>query len=169
MADVAYRSWPVPTEPAEFAGVTIALAPPVARWSLRARDARQLGALLGLEVPTKIGQTTGGMSCLGPDEWLLRLPAGMQIPTGEGLPVGITDISERAIGLVVKGDAAISLLSSGCPLDLSEYNVGYATRTVYEGTEILIVREADSRFLVEVWRSFAPWLWAALITAAAHV
>lgn len=168
MADAATRTAPVPAEPALFEGVSIALGAPLARWSLRARDAGTLAGAVGHKVPARIGATEGPMACLGPDEWLLRLPAGSTIPTGEGLPLSVVDISERAISLVLEGPRAIAVLQGGAPRNLAKMAVGEARRTVYETVEIVLIREAEERWSVDVWRSFAPWLWTALTKAAAH-
>ena len=149
-------------------GVTINLAPPMARFSLRARQAQALEIVLQIKIPKNIGATEGGVACLGPDEWLLRAPAGTSIPAGKGLPVAVTDVSERSVCLTVEGPRAAETLSSGCPLDLDLFAVGRATRTLYETVEIILYRQAEDRFHVEVWRSFAPWLWTALTTAADH-
>lgn len=168
MSDPLTRTEPVPAVPFVADGVTISLAPPMARYSLRARQAQALETLLGVKVPNKIGATEGGMACLGPDEWLLRTPIGTNLPNGAGLPVAITDISERSICLAIEGPGAAHLLMAGCPLDLDRFAVGRATRTIFETVEITIIREGDSRFQVEVWRSFADWLWTALKTSASH-
>lgn len=169
MADPAFRSDPVPAELALFPGVSIALSAPLARWSLRARDSGALAKAVGHKVPGKIGETAGGMLCLGPDEWLLRLPEGSTIPAGGGLPLSVVDISERAVSLVLEGPRAVEVLSSGCPRDLSKFAVGYGSRTIYETVEIVLIREGEERWVVEVWRSFAPWLHLALTTAASHL
>lgn len=169
MANAATRGLPVPAAPAEFPGVSIAPGAPLARWSLRGRDPKVLAKAVGHKVPTKIGESQGGMLCLGPDEWLLRLPEGSSIPSGEGLPLSVVDISERAICLVIEGPRAVEVLSSGCPRDLSKFAVGYASRTIYETVEIVLIREAEDRWVVDVWRSFAPWLHEALVTAASHL
>jgi sarcosine oxidase subunit gamma len=168
MSDAPVRAEPVPTKPFVAAGVTISLAPPMARYSLRARQAQVLEALLGVKVPTKIGATEGSVACLGPDEWLLRAPAGTSIPLGEGLPIAVTNVSERSVCLIVEGPDAAKLLMSGCPLDLDRFAVGRATRTIYETVEIILIRETEDCFHVEVWRSFAAWLWTALTTAASQ-
>lgn len=168
MSDALIRNEPVPSTPFAAEGVTISLAAPMARYSLRARTAQALETLLSVKVPQKIGATEGRVACLGPDEWLLRAEAGATIPTGDGLPVAITDVSDRSICLVVEGPRAAELLMTGCPLDLDRFAVGRATRTIYETVEIIIIREDQDRFHVEVWRSFAAWLWAALTTAASH-
>jgi len=59
-------------------------------------------------------------------------------------------------------------LMSGCPLDLNKFAVGQVTRTIYETVEVIIIREAEDRFHVELWRSFAAWFWIAMTTAARH-
>jgi sarcosine oxidase, subunit gamma len=168
MSEPPNRVDPIPDELFAGRGVTIVLAPPMSRFSLRARRAADVAALLGNSVPDRIGWVTGGVACLGPDEWLYRAVEGSRIRAAEGSSVAVADISERAICLIVEGPRAAQLLMSGCPLDLDGFAVGQATRTIYETVEIILLRVADDCFHVEVWRSFAPWLWAALTTAANH-
>jgi sarcosine oxidase, subunit gamma len=166
MSDLLPRTEPVPTVPFATEGVTINLAKPMARYSLRARQVQALETLLGVKMPKTIGGTEGGIACLGPDEWLMRASAGTSIPQPEGLTIAVTDVSERSVCLIVEGPDAAQLLMSGCPLDLDQFAVGRATRTIYETVEIILIRETIDCFHVEVWRSFAAWLWAALTTAA---
>ena len=168
MPDLLIRSDPVGALPFAADGVTIGLLSPMTRYSLRARQAQTLETVLKVKVPKKIGTTEGGIACLGPDEWLMRAPVGTILSISEGLPVAVVDVSERAICLVVEGARAAEVLMSGCPLDLDNFPVGKATRTIYETVEIILIREAEDRFHVEVWRSFASWLWTALTNAASH-
>jgi sarcosine oxidase subunit gamma len=168
MSESLIRTEPVPALPVTGDGICISLAPPMSRFSLRARQPQALETLLGVPVPGKIGTTRNGIACLGPDEWLLRAAAGTQLPMGHGLPVSVVDVSERAIGIVVEGPSAAALLMTGCPLDLNAFAVGRAARTIFETVEIILIRVNEDRFEVEVWRSFAPWLWTALSAAAAH-
>lgn len=168
MSELLSRAEPVPSARYVVAGVTIALAPPMARYSLRARQAQTLETLLGVKVPEKIGATEAEIMCLGPDEWLMRAAAGTIIPMGEAEAVAVADVSERSICLIIEGARAAEILMSGCPLDLDKIPVGRATRTIFETVEIIVIREADCRFQVEVWCSFASWLWTALTTAASH-
>ena len=169
MSEALNRAEPVTHEAFVRDGVTISLAPPMARYSLRARDPGALEVLLGLKLPKKIGTTEGGAACLGPDEWLLRLPFGASIAMGESLPLAITEVSERAVCLIAEGPRAAEVLMAGCPLDLDRFAVGRATRTIFETVEIILIRSSEHRFEVEVWRSFAPWLQLALTTAAAEL
>ena len=166
MSEVLARTEPVSAEAFVRDGVSISLAPPMARYSLRAHQAQALETLLKIKLPKKIGTTEGGAACLGPDEWLLRLPFGASIAMGEGLPLAITDVSERAVCLIAEGPRAAQVLMAGCPLDLDRFAVGRATRTIFETVEIILIRSSEHRFEVEVWRSFAPWLQLALTTAA---
>jgi sarcosine oxidase, subunit gamma len=168
MSDALNRAEPVPSAPMLGAGVTVTLAPPMARFSLRARTPEALESLLGVAVPRAIGAAEGQIACLGPDEYLLRADAGTKIASGAGLPFAITDISDRAVCFTVAGPGAAALLMTGCPLDLDRLAVGRAVRTLFETVEIIVIREADDRFQVEIWRSFAHWLWTALTTAARH-
>lgn len=168
MSDALFRNEPVSSTPYLADGVSISLAAPLQRYSLRSRTAEALETVLNVKVPQKIGATEGGIACLGPDEWLLRTAVDAAMPTGAGLPVAITDISERAICLVLEGPRAAELLMTGCPLDLDNFAVGRATRTIYETVEIIIIRDGEDRFHVEVWRSFAAWLWTAFTAAASH-
>ena len=168
MSDLLTRTEPVPSTPFVVTGVTISLAPPMVRFSLRARQAQALETLLGVKIPKKIGATEGSIVCLGPDEWLMRASAGTTVPMGEGLAVAVTDVSERSICLIVEGQRSAEILMTGCPLDLDKFAVGRATRTIFETVEIIVIREAEDRFHVEVWRSFSSWLWTALTTAASH-
>lgn len=153
------------TEPVQGAGVRLSHAGARARYSLRARDANVLAKATGLKLPGKIGDQKDGVICLGPDEWYAILPEGTAVPRGEGLAVSVTDISSRALGLVLEGPGALGVLSSGCPLDLAKMGVGRATRTVFETVEIVVWREGEERWHIEVWRSFATWLWNAFLAA----
>ncbi|MFM9935904.1 MAG: sarcosine oxidase subunit gamma, partial [Novosphingobium sp.] len=101
----------------------------------------------------------------GPDEWYVVLPDNFDLPRGEGLPVSVVEVSSRALGFVLDGPGALAVLCSGCPLDLARIDVGRATRTVFETVEIVVWRTGAEQWHVEVWRSFAPWLWHAFLAA----
>ena len=166
MADALARSEPVPTEATRFEGVTIALEPPLSRYSLRARDRAALEVLLGRSLPAAIGAIDDGILCLGPDEWLMRANAGGDLPDGSGQPVSVVDISERQIAVSVDGARAVEVLRGGNPLDLENFPVGSGKRTIFEGVEIVLIRESETRFAVEVWRSFAEFVWGVLVKTA---
>jgi sarcosine oxidase, subunit gamma len=149
-----------------YPDVTISRAVIERRFSLRARDPALLSSIIGLPLPTRIGATEGAIACLGPDEYYVRLPNGADLPRGAGQPISIVDVSHRAIGFVVEGEGALMILSSGCPLDLARFAIGRTTRTLFETVEIIITREGETSWHIDVWRSFAPWLWGAMRAAA---
>jgi len=153
------------TEPVQGEGVRLSHAEGKVRYSMRARDPNVLEGVLGRDVPKTIGDTDAGIACLGPDEWYVVLPDNFDLARGEGLPVSVVDVSSRAMGLVLEGPGALAVLSSGCPLDLAKMGVGRATRTVFETVEIVVWRESEERWHIEVWRSFATWLWHAFLAA----
>jgi sarcosine oxidase, subunit gamma len=128
MPDALVRAEPVSATPFMSEGVTIALAPPLARFSLRARQAQALETVLGVKLPKRFGETEGNIACLGPDEWLLRAPAGTTVALAAGLPVSITEVSERSVCLIIDGARAAEVLAAGCPLDLDRFAIGDAHR-----------------------------------------
>ena len=166
MSEALARTDPIPSSGFVGEGVVVSLAAPMARFALRARQPQVLEKLLGFKLPRQIGATDEGMACLGPDEWLLRAPAGTTLASAEGLPVAITEVSERSVCLIVEGARAAQVVAAGCPLDLDRFAMGRVTRTVFETVEIILLRTGEDRFEIEVWRSFAPWLRTALETAA---
>jgi sarcosine oxidase subunit gamma len=120
-------------------------APPMARFLFRGLEAAVSGTALRL----------------GPDEFLLLLPEG-EAPVLEGN--SLVDISHRQTGIVLEGPDAANILNAGCPLDLDEaaFPVGMATRTLFMKADIVLWRVAAQKFHIEVWRSFAPYVWSLL-------
>lgn len=156
----------LPDGPLALGAVTLAPVEAQARYSLRARDAGLLAETLGRALPARIGEVLDDVIRLGPDEWLALLPAGTALPTGAGLPLSVVDVSARAVGFSVEGPGAAALVATGCPLDIERMAVGRATRTLFETVEIVLWRQSETRFRIDCWRSFAPWLWAALVAGA---
>lgn len=150
-------------------GVKLVWAPAAARYSLRARTPQAMSQVIGRKVPSRIGEVTDGVACLGPDEWYALLPEGTELPLGAGLPVSVTDISSRAVGIAVSGPRAAQVIGAGCPQDLAAMKVGAACRTVFETVEMVLWRTGDESFHIEVWRSFSPWLWTALNAASSDL
>ncbi len=62
----------------------------------------------------------------------------------------VTDQSDSWAGLFIDGDSAVQALERICPIDLhpSTFGVGRVTRTSMEHLTVIIVREADNRFLL---------------------
>ncbi len=136
-------------------------------------------AAFGAELPARLGAAGGSAEraalWLGPDEWLMiaegqsaeALAAAIEDALS-GLAHSLVDVSDRQVALIVSGADAARALSAGCPLDLrlTGFPVGMATRTLFDRAEIVLWRLGETEFRVEVWRSFSPWLAAALTEAA---
>ncbi len=159
------------------ADFSAAQAPNAARFILRGDGANV--AAFGPAAPKPLQASTSGTRTalwLGPDEFLLIAhdedAATVEAALEGSLPAGtasLVDISHRQIGLALEGRLAARCLSAGCPLDLTltAFPVGMATRTIYLKIEIVLWRQAEARFHVEVWRSFAPYLVGHLADALA--
>jgi len=165
----------------ETAAAAVSLAPPQARFSLRARgDLSPLITALGLTLPGRIGQRSaqGGLEALrlGPDEWvLLAQPedAGALAAACAGvypdLPHSLVDISAREKTFVIEGERSAELLTIGCPRDIAAIPVGEARRTVFDGATVILWRDAPDRFRMDCWNSFAPHLFQLLETGAREI
>lgn len=130
---------------------------------------------LDIPLDLPINQATSNDSCsalhIGPDEWLLLLepthtgamPEDMaaRIRNAAGdLAYALVDVSHRNIGLRFRGSAVIDALASGCPqnLNIEAFPIDKCTRTVYAKVGILLWRRGEHEFLLEILRSFVPYL-----------
>ncbi len=138
----------------------------VARFSLRLDPAAlSLAATaFGAPLPARIGQTSAEAGrlalMLGPDEWHLLVPLsdGDAVAAAfEGLatPHSLVDIGHRDVGIVVEGAAATLALRSAIAFDVDAMPVGTGRRTLFDKAQIILIRDAQDRFRLEVWRSFA--------------
>jgi sarcosine oxidase, subunit gamma len=151
------------------AGVTVAELPPTTRIVLRIADP----AAAGLALPTTISarSTEGGGTalCLGPDEWLLEAPesegAALRARLDEvaaRMVLSSVEVSDREVTYRLEGPAVLDLLATGCPRDLARMPFGSGARTVFDTVQVVLTREAEDRFHLTVWRSFAPHVCALL-------
>ncbi|WP_210529683.1 sarcosine oxidase subunit gamma [Rubellimicrobium arenae] len=146
--------------------VTVEVLPPAARFSLRLRaEARPVAeTALALPLPDRIGRRSVGATrqaiCLGPDEWWIDAPAAEADAIRSALdglvPHALVEITDREITFQIDGPGALDLLAIGIARDLSRLEVGRGARTVFDGVQAVLVREAEHRFTLSVWRSFAP-------------
>lgn len=92
----------------------------------------------------------------GPDEWSLLSEAGFAPEMREIAGSGAIEISHGHVGITWSGPRTVLALSAGCPLDLhvSAFPVGMATRTLYGKCEVLLWRQDEERFHMEVARSY---------------
>lgn len=152
----------------ETAAAWVRLPAPAGRLSLRARgDLALLEAALGLALPGRIGERAGAGTLeavrLGPDEWtLLCAPgdvAGLQAACAAvSLPHSLVDISGREISYAIGGPRAVDLMCIGSPRDIDAIAVGSACRTVFDGLSVVLWRDGDTDFRLDVWNSFADHL-----------
>lgn len=155
----------------------LAALPPMARLVLRCRPAavEAAGRAFGVALPTEACRAAAGESraalWLGPDEWLLLAAEGEEAAIEAafagmlaGVPYSLVAVSHRNTALELSGPDAALVLNAGCPLDLSQeaFPVDGCTRTVLGKAEIVLWRTDPDRFHVEVWRSFARYVWAFL-------
>lgn len=155
----------------------VSVPPAPGRLSLRASKAAlpALGAALGLTLPERIGQraAAGGIEaiCLGPDEWTILSPADavaglLAASAGVDHPHSLVDISAREVTLVIEGPRAADLLTLGCPRDIATIPVGEGRRTVFDGATVVLWRDGENSFRMDIWNSFAPHLGQLLDTGA---
>jgi sarcosine oxidase subunit gamma len=165
--------------PAAGSAVTLAAAPPAARFILRGADAvNDASKAFGVALPTVPCRvaTNGERAALwlGPDEWLLIASEADTAAVQQALSAALArvahalvDVSHRQTALIVEGIGTATLLNAGTPLDLTigSFPVGMVTRTIFDKAEIVLWRSGVESFRVEVWRSFAPYV-RALLEAA---
>ncbi|WP_425101418.1 sarcosine oxidase subunit gamma [Tropicibacter sp. S64] len=162
-----------------FAGVSVTQLAPVARFNLRIApsDLGVASQAFGIDLPTRIGQGTRNGDraayCIGPDEWLLHAAEADQPSivaafdkARAGTPHSLVVISDRELTIGITGPAARELLSTGCPLDLSRLTVGGAKRTVFDSAQMVLIRDGEDAFRIEVWWSFYPHVRGLLDIAA---
>jgi sarcosine oxidase, subunit gamma len=150
------------------------------RFILRGAEevAGPVGEAFGVALPTRplasAGEGARAALWLGPDEWLLIAedePEGL-FEKFEAALAGVfhalIDVSHRQTAIEVAGPGAARLLAAGVPLDLdlSAFPAGMVTRTLLLKAEITLWRREPDRFRLEVGRSFAPYVAAALTQAA---
>jgi sarcosine oxidase, subunit gamma len=144
----------------------IRAAEDVARFSLRIDPSAVSTASNAFDVPlpTRIGQTAGSQGRtalqLGPDEWQLLAPLSEADAIVEAFgrlqtPHSLVDIGHREVGILVEGEAASLALRSAIAFDVEAMPVGTGCRTIFDKAQIILIRETENRFRIEVWRSFA--------------
>ncbi|MBB3946148.1 sarcosine oxidase subunit gamma [Rhizobium skierniewicense] len=173
MADLANRTLVLDGARAGSANVSIKVAAPAYRLSLRAKaDAvTELSQALDISLPqTPKTSTTSALRAalwLGPDEWLV-IDQGesnlMDACATVSAPHSATDVSHRNVAITVSGDGAEATLNAGCPQDLSlaAFPVGACSRTLFGKAEVVLLRVTDDTFRVECWRSFAEYVFGLL-------
>ncbi|MFT3972267.1 MAG: sarcosine oxidase subunit gamma family protein [Amaricoccus sp.] len=142
-------------------GVTVTLLPPTTRVSFRTADPAAAPMALPTVVGTRTAEGARTALCLGPDEWLIEAPEAegaslLAALATTAAPHSAVDVSDREMTYAIDGPAALALLATGAPRDLAAMPTGSGARTIFDTAQIVLTREADTRFHLTVWRSFAP-------------
>jgi sarcosine oxidase subunit gamma len=174
MPDLAQRRDPLDRHPviSQRSKITIAAAPPRTRYVLRGSEAvaTAVGTAFGLALPMTLNTASvdGDKAAfrLGPDEWLLLGGTVGTVSTTEAY--SLVEVSNRNTAITVSGSVAADVLNAHVMLDLdpAAFPVGMATRTLFTKAEIVLWRTGPSAFHIEVWRSFAEYVFGLLGEAA---
>ena len=145
-----------------------------------------VGRVLGVPLPGEPNTTQGHDEVLalwlGPDEWLVRMPARKTETAAAALHAAlaphhaaVVDVSDRACLLRLSGLPARDVLAQGCPLDLHPrgFRPGSCARSRFLKAPVF-VHQVDARpmYDLETPRSYARYLWDCLVEASrdhAHV
>ena len=158
----------------ETSAACIHCVTPTARLSLRARgDLSPLEQALGLSIPQKIGQRASvgdiEMLCIGPDEWTIVASNAEPIVSACGAiyetsPHSLVDISGREVTLEIKGSQATELLTIGMPRNPDSIATGEGRRVAFDGMSVVLWRDAEQSYRMDIWNSFATHLFHLLET-----
>lgn len=158
-------------------GATFTALPPATRLVLRgapaALEAAETAFAVRLPRAACRASVAGERAALwlGPDEWLLMAPDGEAASLVAKLeaamaatPHALVDVSQRQVAIGIHGPDVEAVLNTGCPLDLSPdaFPVGMCTRTLLGRSDIVLWRRSAAAFHIEVWRSFAAYVWRLL-------
>lgn len=153
-----------------------------ARFNLRAdpKDINALSKAFGSEIPSEISACARVKNrealCVGPDEWILQTPESDKQTVWDAFekayaktPHSLTDISDREIAISMSGDRVLELLNIAAPTDHSSMEIGQGVRTIFDTVQVVLYREAENTFRMELWRSFLPHVWSLLNTGNAEL
>jgi sarcosine oxidase subunit gamma len=158
--------------------------PDAARLAFRGRPSaiQAAGEAFGIQLPQTACRfgVKGNRSAywLGPDEWLLHAtgerpsePFAILEKALAGHSYSLVDVSHRSDAFALSGELSGYILNHGCPLDLSQqsFPVGMCTRTILYKATILLSRPRTDTFHIDVWRSFAPYVWQLLDEARSEL
>lgn len=164
-------------------GVVLTERPFVAMISVRVDPgtsaARALESVLGVELPRRSGEVTGGepvaVLWLGPDEWLvvaqpdaLDLARRLEAAVHEA-HASVVDVSANRAVLELSGPSARAVLEKGCPTDLhaTRFTPGTAVTTTLARIPLLLWQVGPETYRLLPRSSFsdyvARWLLDAMV------
>jgi sarcosine oxidase, subunit gamma len=162
----------------------LALLPDAAKLAFRGRPSslEAAGDAFGIVLPQTAcrfsAKGSRAVYWLGPDEWLLQAmgePATALFASMETAlsthSCSLVDVSHRSDAFALSGPMSGYVLNHGCPLELSlsAFPVGMCTRTIFGKATILLSRADCETFHIDVWRSFAPYVWQLLDEARSEL
>ena len=139
--------------------------------------AQAFGASLPLAPNSVVEGSKGIAYWLGPDEWLLVVPAAAEAALAAalrqalaGVHCAITEVSGGQVVIELQGAQVRELLAKECPLDLEapEFVPGRCAQTRLAKAGVLLRPLAGGAIELIVRRSFAGYLWKWLAEAAAE-
>lgn len=105
-------------------------------------------------------------TCIGPDEWYLIAPLTEQDAIESAFAAlyattihSLVDVSHREVGIAVEGREAALALQASIAFEIAAMPVGSGCRTIIDRVQIILLREEQDRFRVEVWHSFSDHVW----------
>ncbi len=141
--------------------------------------AQAIAQATGLALPVQANTASVGsdrqLFWLGPDEWLLKLPAGQGDAVEAAIRAALAGKHFSAVQVgsgnttfTVQGAAAADLLSRGCPLDLHVRafpDGSLAQSHIAKANVVLYCVKAETSYEITVRRSFAEYLFKWLCEA----
>jgi sarcosine oxidase subunit gamma len=100
---------------------------------------------------------------LGPDEWLVVAPDGVELVTAldhavRPDPGGVVDVSAHRTTVALRGPAARAVLSHGCALDLDRFGPRRCASTLLGPVDVILWRVQDDEYRLLVRCSYAEYL-----------
>jgi len=135
---------------------------------------------LGLELPGALAMVANGdtsLQWMGPDEWLLIVPAGEEVPTEHrlrealvGQHIAIVNVSGGQSLLELRGPNVREVLMKSTSYDVhpDSFPVGKAVGTVFAKSQLVIRRPSADVWELLVRRSFSDYWWLWLQDASAE-
>lgn len=138
------------------------------RFNLRTRT-NSLAAVseaFAIALPDRMGDTSNNDGrcaiCVGPDEWLISVAmeeGGAICKSADDVavrvPLSLVEITDRECALRLDGPKAAYILKAACPIDVAAMQVGSAKRTLFDQADVLILRESEAAFRIQMLRSWA--------------
>lgn len=135
---------------------------------------------VGLELPGALALVSRGetsLQWLGPDEWLLIVPAGEEVATENSLRealagqhIAVVNVSGGQSLLELSGPNVRQVLMKSTSYDVHPDNfpVGKAVGTVFAKSQLVIRRPSEDVWELLVRRSFSDYWWLWLQDASAE-